>query len=76
MKKVLESLGNRKMYISFVSDDLSDYSEYLQERIIASLAVNSLGKHGKNGMMYNNGQLLVCDDNTLVFLLRARSLYV
>lgn len=61
-KKVLESLGKQED-VAMRLDDLSDYSEYLQKRIIASLAVNSLGKHGKNGMMYNNGQLLVCDDN-------------
>ena len=61
-KKVLESLGKQED-VAMCLDDLSGYSENLQKRIIASLAVNSLGKHGKNGMMYNNGQLLVCDDN-------------
>ena len=60
-KKVLESLKMQKEVACKV-DDLQGYDEFLQQRIIVSLAINALGKKGKGGMMYNNGMLLVCDD--------------
>ena len=49
-------------YIRSQIDTLEEYDEVLQKRIIASLAINSLGKKKKNKMMYNDGSLLVCDD--------------
>lgn len=49
-------------YIRSQIDTLEEYDEVLQKRIIASLAINSLGKKKNNKMMYNDGSLLVCDD--------------
>lgn len=43
-------------------DDLSAYDEKLQKRVIASLAVNSLGGKKNGRMMYSDGSLLLCDD--------------
>ncbi len=43
-------------------DNLQKYSDEVQKRIVASLAINSLGKKRTGKMMYNNGSLLVCDD--------------
>lgn len=43
-------------------DSLQKYSDDVQKRIVASLAINSLGKKRTGKMMYNNGSLLVCDD--------------
>lgn len=60
-KKVLESLRMQKD-VACKMDELQGYDEFLQQRIIVSLAINALGKKGKGGMMYNNGMLLVCDD--------------
>lgn len=60
-KKVLESLRMQKD-VACKMDDLWGYDEFLQQRIVVSLAINALGKKGKGGMMYNNGMLLVCDD--------------
>lgn len=60
-KQVMESLKAQKDVV-YKSDDLHGYDEFLQQRIIVSLAINALGKKGKGGMMYNNGMLLVCDD--------------
>lgn len=60
-KLVMESLKVQKD-VACKSDDLHGYDEFLQQRIIVSLAINALGKKGKGGMMYNNGMLLVCDD--------------
>ncbi len=48
--------------IRFQEDDLTDYNNKLQKRIIASLAINSLGKSRNGKMMYNDGSLLLCDD--------------
>lgn len=60
--KVLASLGTYPDVASKL-DNLQDYDTKLQERIVVSLALNSLGKKGNKGIMYNNGMLLVCDDN-------------
>lgn len=60
-KKVMESLKRQKD-VACKEDDLHGYDEFLQQRIVVSLAINALGKKGKGGMMYNNGMLLVCDD--------------
>lgn len=50
-------------YIRSQIDTLEEYDEMLQKRIIASLAINSLGKKKNNNrMMYNDGSLLICDD--------------
>lgn len=43
-------------------DSLQQYPDDVQKRIVASLAINSLGKNRIGKMMYNNGFLLVCDD--------------
>lgn len=42
-------------------DDIRNYDEKTQQRILASLAINSLGKRKDDSMMYSNGSLLVCD---------------
>lgn len=47
-------------------DQLEDYSQTLQQRIIASLAINSLGMARKDRMMYSNGSLLLCDDKNFL----------
>lgn len=54
--------------IRFKNDDLSEYTENQQKRIIASLSLNSLGKTEQSKMMYCNGALLICDDKN--FLIR------
>ena len=60
--KVLASLSANPDVASKI-DNLQDYDAKLQERIVVSLALNSLGKKENKGIMYNNGMLLVCDDN-------------
>lgn len=52
--------------IRFQDDDLSDYEDSLRKRIIASLAINSLGKTKNGKMMYNDGSLLLCDDKNFL----------
>ena len=49
-------------YIRSKIDMLEDYDENLQKRIVASLAINSLGMKQDGEMMYNDGNLLVCDE--------------
>jgi len=43
-------------------DTLEEYDDSIQKRIVASLAINSLGKKRNDKMMYNDGSLLICDD--------------
>lgn len=43
-------------------DNLQQYPDDVQKRIVVSLAINSLGKKRIGKMMYNDGSLLVCDD--------------
>ena len=52
--------------IRFRVDDLEDYSPKQQQRIIASLVINSLGKMKADRMMYNNGSLLICDNKNFL----------
>ena len=52
--------------IRFRVDDLEDYSPKQQQRIIASLVINSLGKMKADTMMYNNGSLLICDNKNFL----------
>ncbi len=59
--QILKSLRSYDFIRSQI-DTLDEYDETLQKRIIASLAINSLGKKRRDRMMYNNGILLVCDD--------------
>lgn len=59
--EVLKSLRDID-FISSKIDTLDEYDSALQKRIIASLAINSLGKRKSDKMMYNDGSLLVCDD--------------
>ena len=60
-KEVLNSL---RAYndVKAWSNTLEKYEDKVQQRIIASLAINSLGKKKNSNMMYNDGSLLVCDD--------------
>lgn len=44
------------------NNTLEKYEDKVRQRIIASLAINSLGKKKNSNMMYNDGSLLVCDD--------------
>lgn len=59
--EVLNSLRDYD-FVSSKYDTLEEYDDKLKMRIIASLAINSLGKKKSNKMMYNDGSLLVCDD--------------
>ena len=47
-------------------DNLDDYQEETRQRIIASLAINSLGQLKAGKMMYNNASLLLCDDKNFL----------
>lgn len=62
---VLKSLRDYDKIRSMI-DTLEDYPEKLQARIIASLAINSLGKSRPGKMMYNDGCLLLCDDRNFL----------
>ena len=59
--EVLKSLRDYE-FVCSKYDTLEEYDDKLKMRIIASLAINSLGKKKSNKMMYNDGSLLVCDD--------------
>lgn len=47
-------------------DTLESYTTEIQQRIFASLAINSLGKKRNGRMMYNNGSLFICDDRNFL----------
>ena len=47
-------------------DDLSSYTPQQQQRIIASLAINSLGEKKSGKRVYNNGSLLLCDEKNFL----------
>lgn len=66
--KEQEILNSLRQYdnIRCQIDTLEDYSQTLQERIISSLAINSLGMARKDRMMYSNGCLLLCDDKNFL----------
>ncbi len=66
--RVMEVKNSLRIYdeIRFKEDDLSDYDDSLRKRIIASLAINSLGKVRNGKMMYNDGSLLLCDDRNFL----------
>lgn len=59
--EVLNSLREYENLRSKV-DTLEEYDDALQKRIVASHAINSLGKKRNDIMMYNDGSLLICDD--------------
>lgn len=59
--EVLNSLRAYE-HIRSKPDTLEEYDDILQKRIVASLAINSLGKKRNDKMMYNDGALLICDD--------------
>lgn len=65
VNEVIKSLRSYDQLRSRI-DDLSDYTNKLQQRIIASLVINSLGKLKADKMMYNNGVLLLCDDKNFL----------
>ena len=58
----LRSFGQIRVRI----DNLEDYTEGTRQRIIASLAINSLGQLKAGKMMYNNASLLLCDDKNFL----------
>ncbi len=58
---ILEDLRNHED-IRSSKDNLENYDERLQKRVVASLAINALGKKKVGKMMYNNGKLIVSDD--------------
>ena len=62
--KEQEVLNSLRSYndVKACANTLEKYSNKVQQRIIASLAINSLGKKKNSNMMYNDGSLLVCDD--------------
>lgn len=62
--KEQEVLNSLRAYndVKAWTNTLEKYEEKVQQRIIASLAINSLGKKKNSNMMYNDGSLLVCDD--------------
>ena len=47
--------------IRYSIDFLDAYDNNTRSRIVASLAINSLGKKNDDRLMYSNGSLLVCD---------------
>jgi hypothetical protein len=59
--EILNSLRSYEQIRSKI-DTLEEYDDTLQKRIVASLAINSLGKKKSDKMMYNDGSLLICDD--------------
>ena len=63
--EVLKSLRDFEK-INSRKDYLDDYNEATQQRIIASLAINSLGQMKPGRMMYNNASLLLCDDKNFL----------
>lgn len=65
---VLEVLAHLKKItqINCTIDNLNSYDENVKKRIIASLAINSLGKKRKDRMMYNDASLLICDDKNFL----------
>lgn len=66
--KVLDVVSSLRLHdqVRFQYDSLSDYDNCLQKRILASLAINSLGKVKNGKMMYNDGSLLLCDDKNFL----------
>lgn len=62
--KEQEVLNSLRAYndVKAWTNTLEKYEDKVQQRIIASLAINSLGKKKNSNMMYNDGSLLVCDD--------------
>lgn len=62
--KEQEVLNSLRTYndVKAWTNTLEKYEDKVQQRIIASLAINSLGKKKNSNMMYNDGSLLVCDD--------------
>lgn len=60
-RDILNSLQSFKDIVARI-DSLEPYSNELKNRIVASLAINSLGKKKTSNMMYNDGSLLVCDN--------------
>lgn len=62
---ILESLKKYDKVRSHI-DDLSSYSPQQKQRIIASLAINSLGEKKSGKRLYNNGYLLLCDDKNFL----------
>lgn len=63
--EVLQSLRLFEKINSCI-DYLGDYEDITKQRIIASLAINSLGKMKAGRMMYNNASLLLCDDKNFL----------
>lgn len=63
-EKEQEVLNSLRTYndVKAWTNTLEKYEDKVQQRIIASLAINSLGKKKNSNMMYNDGSLLVCDD--------------
>lgn len=62
--KEQEVLNSLRAYndVTAWNNTLEKYEDKVRQRIIASLAINSLGKKKNSNMMYNDGSLLVCDD--------------
>lgn len=58
---VLNSLRVHSDVVACVNT-LEGYADKVQQRIVASLVINSLGKRKNTNMMYNDGTLLVVDD--------------
>lgn len=63
-EKSAETLKSLRDYPQICSsiDMLNTYPEQVQKRILASLAINALGKRTCDKRMYNNASLLLCDD--------------
>ena len=62
--KEQEVLNSLRAYndVKAWNNTLEKYEDKVRQRIIASLAINSLGKKKNSNMMYNDGSLLVCDE--------------
>lgn len=70
---ILESLKKYDTVRSRI-DDLSSYTPQQQQRIFASLAINSLGEKKSGKRLYNNGFLLLCDDKNFLISERKKEL--
>ena len=66
--EVSEVINSLRSYDKIRSriDNLEDYTEETRQRILASLAINSLGQRKAEKMMYNNASLLLCDDKNFL----------
>lgn len=76
--KEQEVLNSLRAYndVKAWNNTLEKYKDKLQQRIIASLAINSLGKKKNSNMMYNDARYLFVTTRILGLARVAKNLYV